>query len=46
MLGRPTAEVRHLADTFARAVAAFVATGGPPTTGDSRTNPATVRHFA
>ena len=49
MLGRPTADVRHLADTCARAVAAFVATGSPA---DNRWqpyesgNPATIRHFA
>ncbi|MFG1930036.1 carboxylesterase/lipase family protein [Mycobacterium sp. NPDC048908] len=49
MLGKPTAEVRDLADTFSRAVAAFVATGLPA---DSRWQPyesgnaATVRHFA
>ena len=49
MLGRPTAEARHLAHTFAHAVAAFVATGRPA---DNRWQPyesgnaATVRHFA
>jgi para-nitrobenzyl esterase len=49
MLGKPTDEVRQLAATFSRAVAAFVATGRPA---DDRwqpyesANPATVRHFA
>jgi para-nitrobenzyl esterase len=49
MLGKPTTEVRHLADTFSRAVASFVATGRPA---DNRwqpyesANPATIRHFA
>ena len=49
MLGQPTAEARQLADTFAHAVAAFVATGQPA---DHQwqpyesANPATVRHFA
>lgn len=49
MLGRATTEARHLADTFSRAVAAFVATGTPA---DTRwqpyesANPTTIRHFA
>jgi para-nitrobenzyl esterase len=49
MLGKPTTEVRHLADTFSRAVAGFVAAGRPA---DNRWqpyesgNPATIRHFA
>jgi para-nitrobenzyl esterase len=49
MLGTPTAEVRRLAGTFSRAVAAFVAAGRPA---DNRWqpyepgNPATIRHFA
>jgi para-nitrobenzyl esterase len=49
MLGKPTTQVRGLAQTFSRAVAAFVATGRPA---DSHwqpyesANPATIRHFA
>ncbi len=49
MLGQPTAEVRHLARTFMRAVAAFVATGRPADNlwqPYESGNPATVRHFA
>jgi para-nitrobenzyl esterase len=48
MLGKPTTKTRHLAHTFSRAVAAFVATGRPA---DNRwqpyqsANPATIRHF-
>jgi para-nitrobenzyl esterase len=49
MLGTPNPEVRRLAATFSRTVAAFVATGRPA---DDQWqnyepgNPATVRHFA
>ena len=49
MLGRPTAEVRRLADVFAHAVAGFIATGRPADKGwqpYESANPATVRHFA
>lgn len=48
MLGDPTAGVRHLASTFARAVAGFVATGQPDDNGwqlyDSG-NAGTIRHY-
>jgi para-nitrobenzyl esterase len=49
MLGKPTAEARHLAGEFSRAVAGFVASGRPA---DNRWqpykagDPATIRHFA
>jgi para-nitrobenzyl esterase len=48
LVGEHTNEIRHLADTFSRAVAAFVGTGRPA---DDQwqpyesANPATVRHF-
>ncbi|MDH6144470.1 para-nitrobenzyl esterase [Kitasatospora sp. GP30] len=48
MLGEATAAVRSLGDTFSRAAAAFVATGGPAAAQwhpYEPANPATVRHF-
>jgi para-nitrobenzyl esterase len=48
MLGRATAPVRALGDTFSRAAAAFVATGRPCAQQwqpYEPADPATIRHF-